>query len=179
MLGRNSEPEDDHFVGDEEPALRRGGREPPACCAIEEGFLLSTFREDLPFRFVGAMVAGWIPVGFPNPNLDPELPLPLGRVSHAGLEPGEGARKLGFATPPRSVGLSKGTSSQLDFTCPDICADSPSISSHLAGPDCMYAPCLLVLDVSILDLSPGRVGGSNPDLYDAIMILQSNHSSRC
>ena len=69
MLGRVSTDVWDHFDGDDDPELPAADRGIPWFCAIEEGFLLKTLREDFPLN------SGTVAVfakGFPNPNLEAE-----------------------------------------------------------------------------------------------------------
>jgi hypothetical protein len=166
MLGRVSAEVVAHFVGDVEPDLPRAGRELSACCEIEEGFLLKTFRDDFPLSSWGGLADGGLLVDRPNPNLGAATPPDL--VSGTFLELGDGSRILGLGNPV-CAGLWSGTWSLLGSICPDMCAMSASLCSDFADPGCMYVPCLLLLEIS-----PGRVGGSNPVLYDAIVSSYPN-----
>jgi hypothetical protein len=167
MLGRTSDEVVVHLVGDIEPALPTAGRELSGCCKIEEGFLRKTFRDDFPLNSWGCPADGGLLDDLPNPNL--VAAIPLGLVSGTILELGDGSRMLGLGSAV-CTGLLSGTWPLLGSICPDMCAMSASLCSNFAGPGCMYVPCLLLLEVS-----PGRVGGSNPALYDAIMFLLSKH----
>ena len=60
-----------HFVGDEDTDLSMEGRELSAPCAIEEGFLLKTFRDDFALNSGGSALATVLLAALPNPNLDP------------------------------------------------------------------------------------------------------------
>jgi hypothetical protein len=68
-------------------------------CAIEEGFLLSTFRDDFPLSSdTSATAPGFILLAaFPNPNLDPVPTLDGG--SDFDLELGDGSRIFGLGSP--------------------------------------------------------------------------------
>ena len=163
MLGRASAGDCDHFVGDDDPALEVEGREPTGCChAMEDGFLLRTLRDVFPFSSGAGAVTVVFAVDLPNPKLDPVAP--LGFVSNVGFGPGDGSRIFGLRGSPYWWGLIAGACPLLDSVCPDICDISSSLLSDLLMPGCMYVPWRLLLEGS-----PGLVGGSNPDLYDAIL----------
>ena len=152
--------------GDVDPDLSRLERGSPEFCAMEEGFLLKTLREDLPLNS-GTFCFGVVVVAvLPKPKRDPDV---LGFVSGIDLVFGDGERMLGLGNPVCCV-LPTGVGPLLGSVCPDICAMSASLRSTLAGPGCIYVTSLLLLGAS-----PGRVGGSNPDLYDAIMFPLSPH----
>jgi len=129
-----------------------------------DSFLLRTFREDFPLnRGVAAGVTGKALVPLPNPNLDAVDV--AGFVSGKDLETGEGPRMLGRVRPV-CCGLWADVAPVLDSENPEMCAISASLFSILgaAAGCCMYVPILLVRVAS-----PGRVGGSNPALYDAMI----------
>jgi len=92
MLGLFSVWDGAHFVGDEEMDLSIGGRGLSAFCAIEEGFLLSTFRDDFPLNSGGSALV--LLAALPNPNLDP-----VPGFCTSGLVLGEGERKFGLGSP--------------------------------------------------------------------------------
>jgi hypothetical protein len=92
MLGLFSAWDGVHFVGDEEMDLSIGGRGLSAFCAIEEGFLLSTFRDDFPLNSGGSGLV--LLAALPNPNLDP-----VPGLCASGLKLGDGERRFGLGSP--------------------------------------------------------------------------------
>jgi len=165
MLGRRSTGVWDIFVGDEVTERLIVGREPPDCCATEDGFLLKTFRDDFPRNWGTSPPVPDLLVDFPNPNCPPN---PFGLISGPD-ELGMGSRALGRGNAVCCV-LCIGDGPRRGSIWPDKCAMSASLCSILGGPPCMYVPILLLRAVS-----PGLVGGSKPALYDAIMFLISPH----
>jgi hypothetical protein len=157
MLGLFSADVVFHFVGDEETDLSMGGRELSAPCAIEEGFLLNTFRDDFDLNSGGSALAIVLLTALPNPNLDP-----VPGFCTSGLAVGDGSRKFGLGSPVCTCRFT-GAYGLLTSICPEICAMSASLCSFV-WPGAIYCPILLLLPIS-----PGRVGGLNPDLYEAII----------
>jgi hypothetical protein len=160
MLGRVSTDVWDHFDGDDDPDLSAADRGIPWSCAIEEGFLLKTLREDFPLNSGTAAVFA---EAFPNPNLEAEAF--SGLVWGIANGAGEVSRKPGLGRPVCGALLTE-LCPLFGSICPEICAISASLCSSLLVPGCMDVPCLLLRGAS-----PGRVGGSNPDLYDAILLI--------
>jgi hypothetical protein len=99
MLGLFSANVVAHIVGEEEIDLSKRGRGLSEFCAIEEGFLLSTFRDDFPLSSgASAPAPGTVLLAaFPNPNLDPVPALTCGSVFD--LELGDGSRMFGLRSP--------------------------------------------------------------------------------
>lgn len=99
MLGLSSANVVAHLFGEEEIDLSTGGRGLSLCCAIEEGFLRSTFRDDFPLSSGGSdsALGAVLLTALPNPNLDPVPALACG--STFGRELGEGSRKFGLGSP--------------------------------------------------------------------------------
>jgi hypothetical protein len=71
MLGLVSAETWDHFDGDEDPDLSIAERGLLGFCAIEEGFLLNTLRDDFPFSSGAVLGFTVFADGLPNPKLDP------------------------------------------------------------------------------------------------------------
>jgi hypothetical protein len=153
MLGLFSADVVVHFVGEEEIDLSMGGLGLSAFCAMEEGFLLNTFREDFPLSSGRSALATVLLAALPNPNLDAVPAFACG----SGLKLGGSCCVFDLGSPVCTC-LFAGGYTLLPSICPEICAMSASLCSFI-WPGVMYCPILLLLPVS-----PGLVGGSNPDL---------------
>jgi hypothetical protein len=93
---------------------------------------------------------------FPIPTFEDVIPLDL--VCDTDPATGEGPRILGLGTPV--------CGSLLTGICSEIWATSASLCSNPFVPGFIYVPCLLLRGAS-----PGRVGGSKSNLYDAILLV--------
>jgi hypothetical protein len=102
--------------GEVDPDLSRLGRGSPEFCAIEEGFLFKTLREDLPLNS-GTFSFGVVVVAvLPKPKRDPDM---LSFVSGIDLVFGDGERMLGLGNPVCCI-LPTGAGPLLGSICPDI-----------------------------------------------------------
>jgi len=138
------------------------GIEVPVGCAIEEGFRLSTFRDDFPLNCGGACPAGVVPV-LANPKLDEGFGFAC--TSCLVMRLG-GSRKVGLGSPV----CDDAGALLLGSICAEGCATSPSLGSILSALGCVCIPILL----NRLE-SPCRDGGSNPALYDGIVSLSLHY----
>lgn len=125
MLGLFSSCDGVHFVGDEEMDLSMGARGLSEFCAIEEGFLLSTFRDDFALNSGGSALTALL-AALPNPNLEP-----VPGFCTSGLALGDGSRKFGLGNPVCNC-LFAGGYTILPSICPEICAMSASLCSCFA-----------------------------------------------
>jgi hypothetical protein len=126
MLGLFSADVVVHFVGEEEIDLSMGARGLSAFCAMEEGFLLNTFRDDLPLNSGGSVLATVLLAALPNPNLDAVPTFACG----SGLELSEGSHMFGLGSPVCTC-LFAGGYTLLPSICPEICAMSASLCSFV------------------------------------------------
>lgn len=160
MLGRRSVDAEDHFVGEVDSGRSIFDRVSSEGCPIKEGFLLKTFRDGLLLSSGASLSEGPFIFDLPNPNLE-AVPA-RGAVGSEGCPlSNEGSRVL-------ERGWTRWFCCAFPATsCPLRESVSPvSLYSglRLLDPGCAYAPGIL-----LPFLSPGRVGGSNPNWYAAIV----------